>query len=1217
MDFDPYSEWLKIPAGPRPPCHHVLLGLACDESDADRIHEAFQSQYEEVRRYHLGSQAAVASRLLGELSTAYNCLSDAGRRADYWRRQAADAVDRWLAAPTAPEDIYQLLGSRLFVPDRAYLTAALEGARQRLAAVPADGPQHTRHRELADELAAVERALLVATFYRDYHRAIVRRLGERYEQAQGQNRSQWNKDRLAAWLRDVAQVHPARADSLAEAMCVPNDDAAARRLAGLLPAAATNDRPTDSILSAELATDGPRSPANKPSARPAPPGRRVAAAARRSPARPGAAVAELPLAPADEEAEASEPLRHSWRTMRPKSLAIALPTMAAFVVLSVFIVVKVSGRRPAEPPREDPWQRLHAMAGAAAPDNEALLLALDDFTAFDHESTAWTPQQAEACAMRAAALARLERDDEVGVWFARGCIGLRRMSEDLAARDAVAAWLDETLSALRRSGDPASFVLAVQLEQQKNDALAAAATVSPPVTGFAPAVNPPFAPDRPPDNAVGQNSIRIGNLKRLVRYAGEVHLLVESNLAGAPAAQEFFTTAAGIDKQLTDFNSQEECGRAASVNILGTPCLPTAAKYRLDPAAPLAELREVSIAGPGFSGRVAVLGQPRTPPRDFLRPPLATLLQFRPDMGEPVAFSGFITKVNGPADWELAVENRSGLRTANVRLAVRDAQHAVGERLRVSGIVVESDQDKLLVVAEGCVSNPQPPDTLAVYLPDGQEVFASSGSPAPRPNAAGDDKPLNLFGKFLKTSLVASYLPRSGRQRISYFLLSSVTGSSRERVHFLPDSDVERFLASLRNDELLVCSVRLDSRFGTPLLVCESLARAESPSDRVDCANELPAPTAPLVGRAPAAPDLAGYLTSSYARPTPTPPQKSWQANAHVGEITAVSYGPSGGYVAVAGAEGGLNVIDARSGAAGTPIAAHTGRIHALTWISRGKTDALLASAGVDGVVRVWTVTAGQLQTKAAREIKLDVAILAMDYHETRNTSNSMVLGLASGGVFFCDPRPGVIRGGRRRALGGGPVNRVLWSPAPNLDLFVTADTGGTLWLIDANAPSALPLWGCAKSQTAGRQELLNSGAATRGQLDSGNLIINHTSSAAPYRGLALSGDGKALAFVQERFELFEYRSNYPAPALSLPRTQTFTTLAQNGLLWQPGNSNNLVGWSDNTVSVFHRQKGLQAALWQADAPVYAASFNVDGKLLAVGLKSGVVEVWHDLTISP
>ena len=96
-----------------------------------------------------------------------------------------------------------------------------------------------------------------------------------------------------------------------------------------------------------------------------------------------------------------------------------------------------------------------------------------------------------------------------------------------------------------------------------------------------------------------------GNLKRLVAYDDEVHLLVESNLAGVPGVQEFYTTVAGIDKQLADFSSQEECGRATPVSVVGTTCASTAAKYRLDAAAPLAELRSVDRQPGGFRAQLS------------------------------------------------------------------------------------------------------------------------------------------------------------------------------------------------------------------------------------------------------------------------------------------------------------------------------------------------------------------------------------------------------------------------------------------------------------------------------------------------------------------------------------------------------------------------------------------------------------------------------------
>lgn len=81
--FDPYLQWLKIPAERRPPTHYELLGLEPNESDAARIHQAAMQRMALVRRYQLGEQADVVLRLLNELSVAFNCLSDPQRRRDY------------------------------------------------------------------------------------------------------------------------------------------------------------------------------------------------------------------------------------------------------------------------------------------------------------------------------------------------------------------------------------------------------------------------------------------------------------------------------------------------------------------------------------------------------------------------------------------------------------------------------------------------------------------------------------------------------------------------------------------------------------------------------------------------------------------------------------------------------------------------------------------------------------------------------------------------------------------------------------------------------------------------------------------------------------------------------------------------------------------------------------------------------------------------------
>jgi hypothetical protein len=81
--FDPYLEWLKIPAERRPPTHYELLGLPAFEQDAARIHQAAMDRMALVRRYQLGERAEVVIGLLGELSRAFDCLSDADRKRDY------------------------------------------------------------------------------------------------------------------------------------------------------------------------------------------------------------------------------------------------------------------------------------------------------------------------------------------------------------------------------------------------------------------------------------------------------------------------------------------------------------------------------------------------------------------------------------------------------------------------------------------------------------------------------------------------------------------------------------------------------------------------------------------------------------------------------------------------------------------------------------------------------------------------------------------------------------------------------------------------------------------------------------------------------------------------------------------------------------------------------------------------------------------------------
>ena len=197
--------------------------------------------------------------------------------------------------------------------------------------------------------------------------------------------------------------------------------------------------------------------------------------------------------------------------------------------------------------------------------------------------------------------------------------------------------------------------------------------------------------------------------------------------------------------------------------------------------------------------------------------------------------------------------------------------------------------------------------------------------------------------------------------------------------------------------------------------------------------------------------------------------------------------------------------------------------------------------------------------------------------------------------------------------LGRRPITHVSWSPADKADVLVAANASGTLWLIDSLA--VLPQWGRASSTADAKQEL-NEGDASSRTFSPALTCVEESGSTSPLRGLALSADGKGLALVQNRFEVYMYSGSSPRSVLSTSKAEKFTPLAQAGLLWQPA-GNNIFGWTDNRVSVYHVQKGLQVAQWQAAATINAADFSADGKLLAVGLKDGTVEVWQELTVGP
>ncbi|MEX2093880.1 MAG: hypothetical protein WD971_14435 [Pirellulales bacterium] len=98
--FDPYYVWLGIAPDEQPADHYRLLGLRAFEANADVIDHAADRQMAHLRSFSTGKRAALAQRLLNEISAARICLHDADAKAKYDDQlRAAKAA---IAAANAP-----------------------------------------------------------------------------------------------------------------------------------------------------------------------------------------------------------------------------------------------------------------------------------------------------------------------------------------------------------------------------------------------------------------------------------------------------------------------------------------------------------------------------------------------------------------------------------------------------------------------------------------------------------------------------------------------------------------------------------------------------------------------------------------------------------------------------------------------------------------------------------------------------------------------------------------------------------------------------------------------------------------------------------------------------------------------------------------------------------------------------------------------------------
>ena len=111
--FDPYHQWLGIPASEQPPNHYRLLGIAPFESDSTVIENAADRLMAQLRTFQAGKHSQESQRLLNEVAAARICLLNAEKKAlyDHYLRKV-------LRKPQVPPPPPPLPGRRGGIPRR-------------------------------------------------------------------------------------------------------------------------------------------------------------------------------------------------------------------------------------------------------------------------------------------------------------------------------------------------------------------------------------------------------------------------------------------------------------------------------------------------------------------------------------------------------------------------------------------------------------------------------------------------------------------------------------------------------------------------------------------------------------------------------------------------------------------------------------------------------------------------------------------------------------------------------------------------------------------------------------------------------------------------------------------------------------------------------------------------------------------------------------------
>jgi WD40 repeat protein len=165
--------------------------------------------------------------------------------------------------------------------------------------------------------------------------------------------------------------------------------------------------------------------------------------------------------------------------------------------------------------------------------------------------------------------------------------------------------------------------------------------------------------------------------------------------------------------------------------------------------------------------------------------------------------------------------------------------------------------------------------------------------------------------------------------------------------------------------------------------------------------------------------------------------------------LFALAYSPTGMVVATAGREGVIRLYDAATGALQTELTGHSDEVYRLAYNNLGTQ---LASAGADGNILLWDSASGTQSDSLAVEPESVVEALA--YHPN---GQELAVGLDNGSVMVWDLRQNSLRY-RFTADDEGAVNALAYSPDGSQLATGGLDTLTRIWQLGAEQAPTEPI---------------------------------------------------------------------------------------------------------------------------------------------------------------